>query len=146
MFYHITHSLKVSMWCAVIMQVVNEPFFLKGHAGGTATVESNLKALHFLWHTLKTNWALLGRSQFMQQDTETINTRPTGGGQNLPPPVFFRVTPKPLQISTWNLVHFILHRFDIEWPSLVEIGRKFFRNWRFCGVTSRQFWPKSAQY
>ena len=75
-----------------------------------------------------------------------LNPRPAGGGGRIcPPPGFSKITPKPLQISTQNLVYLILHQFDIEWPNLVESARKFVRNWRFCVVTSRQFWPKSAQ-
>ena len=56
-----------------------------------------------------------------------FNPRPAGGGAgSAPPPVFSRITPKLLQISTQNLVYLILHRFDIESPNLVEIGRIFF--------------------
>ena len=40
--YVLSHSLKVSMWCSVIAQVVIPPFFFNGHAGGTTTVDSDL--------------------------------------------------------------------------------------------------------
>ena len=53
--------------------------------------------------------------QFPLSTKTSLNPRPAEGGQNLSHPVFFfRITPKPLQISTQNLMYLILHRFDIE--------------------------------
>ena len=47
--------------------------------------------------------------------TFDVNPRPAGGrGRIWPPPGFSKITPKPLQISTHNLVYLILHQFDIS--------------------------------
>ena len=40
---------------------------------------------------------------------ESLTRAPLGGGQNLPLSWIFSITPKPLQISTQNLVYLILH-------------------------------------
>ena len=86
-------------------------------------------------------------SQMRYQLSGTVSSTsaPLGGGQNLPPPGFPKITPKPLQVSTQSLVYHILHQFEIEWPNLFISAGKFLRNWRFCGATSRQIWPKSVQ-
>ena len=79
---------------------------------------------------------------------DLLTQAPLGEGQNLQPaPSWFsRITPKPLQISTQNLVYLILHHFDIECSNFVEIGL-FLQIHVFVGTpyTSRQFWPKSAR-
>ena len=64
-----------------------------------------------------------------------------------PPPLrIFAVTPKPLQISTRNWGYLILHQFDIDCASFLEILLKMFaKKMRLCDVTTSHFWYKSSK-
>ena len=44
-----------------------------------------------------------------------------GGGAESAPSRIFAITPKPLQISIRNLGYLILHQFNIDCASLIEI-------------------------
>ena len=54
-----------------------------------------------------------------------------GREQNLSPFCFSSITPKPLQISTQNLLHLIPHQSDIECSNFVEIDRKIVEEFTF---------------
>ena len=60
------------------------------------------------------------------------NPRPAVGAESAPS-WFFRITIKPLQISTQNLLYLILHQCYIECPILIEIVRIFFLKNRCFG-------------
>ena len=70
----------------------------------------------------------------------------TGGGRICPPLLVFQNNSKTVaDIDTKFGVPYptsIWHRITKFWRNRPDF---FFRKWRFCGVISCQFWPKSAQ-
>ena len=59
-----------------------------------------------------------------------LNLRPVGGAESAPS-WFFQNNSKTVADIDTNLVCLMLHRFDIEWLNLVEVGRKMFEKLTF---------------